>query len=77
MLYTGSLDTRILDSSWNSQIHWQPNTEPNNKRMRPVIDNRNEETKFVHVQLTGSGNWDYKKIWQAVNLPVEEWNWGK
>lgn len=73
MLEVGNMDWRLLDTSWNSQIHWAPKTKSNTRGMRPVIDCRTSDTKFVHVQLSGSGNWDYKKLWQVVNLPQNKW----
>lgn len=71
MFIASGLKSKELDVKWNTQIHWEPNTQ----RMspRPVIDNRNDKTCFVHMQLTGSGSWDKQKLWEAVNLPVELW----
>ena len=65
------MDCRELDVGWNTQIHYMPNTKAPN---RPVVDCRNDNTKFVHVQLSGSGEWDKDKIWRVVNLPVNEWD---
>lgn len=73
MLDVGHMDWRQLDYKWNSQVHWVPNTKPNSDGLRPVCDNRLDSTQFVHIQLTGSGNWGYDKAWQVVNLPVREW----
>lgn len=73
MLEVGNMDWRQLDNKWNSQIHWMPETKPDSNGMRPVYDGRNKHTNFVHVQLTGSGNWGKDKLWQVVNLPQHEW----
>ena len=64
MLEVGDIDYTIMDTKWNSQIHWKPNTHGPN---RPIIDMRTADTQFVHVQLTGSGEWSRDKIWKAVN----------
>lgn len=74
MLVVGEMDWRTLDNGWNSQVHWAPKTKPYSKGMRPVIDCRTKNTKFVHIQLSGSGNWGYNKLWRVVNLPVKDWN---
>lgn len=73
MLEVGEMDWRTLSTNWNSQVHWKPQTKPNAKGTRPVIDCRTKDTKFVHVQLTGSSNWGRNKLWQVVNLPPSEW----
>ena len=71
MFVASGLTTKELDVKWNTQIHWKPNT---NGPKRPVIDIRNEDTKFIHLQLSGSSGWDKQKIWEAVNLPVSMWS---
>ena len=71
MFCSNLLTTKELDVSWNTQIHWMPNTRG---KKRPVVDIRNENTKFVHLQLTGSGSWDKQMIREAVNLPVNQWS---
>lgn len=73
MFCSNLLTTKELDVAWNTQIHWKPNT----KGKRPVIDIRNKDTKFVHLQLSGSSDWDKQKIWEAVNSPVDEWSFRK
>jgi hypothetical protein len=73
MFCSNLLTTKELDVAWNTQIHWRPNTK-GTKENRPVIDIRNKDTKFVHLQLSGSGSWDKQMIWEAVNLPVNEWS---
>jgi len=66
-----AVDWTILDSKWNTRLHYEPKTSG----VRPVIDNRNEDTCMVHMQLSGSGNWDAQKLITAVNEPVESWSW--
>lgn len=70
MFIASGLQTRELSVKWNTQIHWEPNTSGR----RPVIDMRNKDTRFVHMQLSGSGSWDKQQIWEAVNLPVDLWS---
>jgi len=74
MFVVGGLDSRELNTGWNSQVHWMPKTVAKPGKHRPVVDCRNKDTKFVHVQLSGSGQWSYDRIWRVVNLPVEKWN---
>lgn len=73
MIFNGVVNATIMPNKWNSQIHWQPNTKTDSNGMRPVVDMRDDNTQFVHVQLSGSSNWNYDKVWQVVNLPVKEW----
>lgn len=68
------IDCRDVDVGWNSQVHYMPNTVPKINDRRQVVDCRTKDTKFVHLQLSGSGEWGYDKIKRVVNLPVEEWN---
>lgn len=72
MFVTAGLNTRELSSEWNSQIHWAPGTtrDPKTKK-RPVIDCRTKNTKFVHVQMSGSGHWSDKKLWNITNSPKQ------
>lgn len=62
----------FLDPKWNTRLHYKPGTSGDN---RPVIDNRNNDTCMVHMQLSGSGNWEEKKLLEAVNNPVDTWSW--
>lgn len=70
MLEVGGMDWRELNSDWNSQLHWKPNTSGKN---RPVIDMRTSTTKFVHIQLSGSGEWDMDTANHVVNNKPSEW----
>ena len=74
MFAASGLDSCELDPGWNSQIHWLPNTKPKSDGFRPIVDCRTKNTKFVHIQLSGSGKWDQDKLWQVVNLPIREWD---
>lgn len=73
MFVTAGLNTREVDTAWNSQIHWLTGTKKDPQTgKRPVIDCRTENTKFVHVQLSGSGEWSDQKLWEITNAP-EKW----
>ncbi len=71
MMLICEFDWTIIDSKWNSLIHYHPGAmeEP-----RPIIDLRGAEYNFVHIQLHGADNWSKNKINQVVNLPISEWN---
>jgi len=71
MFASGLLESKELDVKWNTQIHYKPNTSG---PKRPVVDIRTPDTKFIHLQLSGSSDWDKQKIWEAVNLPVDLWS---
>lgn len=60
----GGLDTRELDTSWNSLIQWMPNTDP-----RKILDCRPKNAKFIHAQLNGAGNWSDEELWNLTNTP--------
>ena len=70
MLDVARMDWTELDNGWNSYIHHaQQGKEP-----RFVNDTRTENTKFVHVQLTGADHLDAAWHWRVVNLPQSEWD---
>lgn len=62
------LNWEIMDSSWNSFMHYLG--RGNN---RPVNDMRTEDTKFVHIQLSAADHYDEETLYKIVNGPVEEW----
>ena len=39
----------------------------------PINDERTDDTKFVHVQMTGH-KWDEKGLYEIVNLPQSKWS---
>lgn len=68
MLHSSGVDFKIMDYKWNSQIHWL--RKPHLK----VADGRTEDTNFVHVQITGAGQWGKDEHYRMVNLPTSMWN---
>jgi hypothetical protein len=63
------LDYTELDNGWNSYVHYiGPEQKP-----RPVNDSRNENTKFVHIQLRGADDFDADKLWRITNLEQSKW----
>lgn len=65
-----SLDYIEMDNGWNSYVHYIGNPSQN---PRPVNDMRNNNTKFVHVQLRGADHYDASKLWRVTNQPVNQW----
>lgn len=63
------LDYTELDNGWNSYVHYVgPDIKP-----RAINDSRNEQTKFVHIQLRGADDFDADKLWRITNKPQSEW----
>ena len=69
MLHTSGVDFKILDTKWNSQIHYV-----RKNGTKTVNDCRTDNTNFVHVQISGADNKDTNAHWRMVNLPVSLWN---
>jgi lipopolysaccharide biosynthesis glycosyltransferase len=67
-LFNGTIDTTILDNRWNAQIHYIGHDNP-----RRVNDERLERNCLVHLQLSGSNDYNKERIWKVVNLPVSLW----
>lgn len=63
MAFMSGIEFTKLDQEWNRQIHYTGPSSPN----RPVYDERNEKTKFVHVQLSCSNDWEEDRILNTVN----------
>tara|TARA_Y100001933_G_C19008973_1_gene567897 strand:+ start:3788 stop:4600 length:813 start_codon:yes stop_codon:yes gene_type:complete len=55
---------------WNSSVHYDPGQK---SQPRPILDLRDEDYNFVHIQLNGADNWDADKLHRVTNLPTEEW----
>ena len=72
-IIANSVDWTIMDTKWNTRLHYQPNTS--NQLVRPIVDKRDKNTSFVHVQLSGSGNWNAGKLHEAVNKRAYDWTW--
>lgn len=70
MLIIGDHKYTIMDSGWNSYVHYDGDSKT---KPKAVVDTRTDGTKFVHVQLRGAddrdGNWHNV----IVNRPVSEW----
>jgi len=69
MLEVANMKWKELDVGWNSQIHYWGQGNP-----RPVIDLRNDNTKFVHVQLRGADDYDEDQLFKIANNPQKDWN---
>jgi hypothetical protein len=69
MLHVSGVDFTILDTKWNSQIHYIRNGQT-----KTVNDCRKNDTCFVHVQISGADNMDSESHYRMVNLPVSKWN---
>jgi len=59
----------LLDYKWNSSVSYVPQTQD----PRPVLDLRTKDTKFVHVQIRGKGDFPIWKMQKIADKPVEEW----
>ena len=68
MLEVANMKWKELDSGWNTQIHYFGQGNP-----RPVIDLRDDNTKFVHVQLRGADNYDEEQLYKITNLEQKDW----
>ena len=55
----------VMPYKWNSQIHHTPGTGGQNPR--PVSDYRQDDTQFVHVQLSGADQFTMEEIKRVVN----------
>ena len=65
------MDYIEMDNNWNNVITYHERDE------KRVIDAKNENTKFVHIQFRGAYHLSEKEIWKITNLPVKEWGMGK
>lgn len=69
MLEVCDFDWTIMDAGWNEFFHQVRYPDGSH----PLREVRNENTKFVHVQLRGADHWPSDKLWKATNRPLEEW----
>ena len=60
----------LLDYTWNSSVNYVPET----RDPRPINDLRTKDTKFVHVQIRGKGDFTLWTMKDIANKPVEGWN---
>ena len=70
MAFMKNFDVQRLDNGWNSYVHHQRYKGDNE---RYVIDSRDDNTKFVHVQLDGADDLDEEAILSIVNDAQEDW----
>lgn len=63
------VDFREMDNGWNSQIHYVRGPLAITNK---INDERNKNTKFVHVQMTGH-KWNEQSLYEIVNLPQSKW----
>ena len=70
MMFVNDIDFVEMNNGWNSQIHYirGPLVDTNGN----INDERNDDTKFVHVQMTGH-KWNEKHLYEITNLPKSEW----
>ena len=73
MLFIHGMDFVEMDNGWNEQVHFirGPMSIAN-----PIHDPRNENTKLVHVQLSGI-QWNEKDLYTVVNEPQSKWSFIK
>lgn len=66
--FSGKTEFTELDVKWNAQVYYTGNKQP-----RDVIDNRKEDTVFVHLQTRPRDILNDSMINDIVNKPVSEW----
>ena len=71
MLIIGNLNYTVMESGWNSYVHYDEHIDKT--KPRPIVDARTDETKFVHVQLRGADDKDADWHNTIVNKPVSDW----
>lgn len=59
-----------MHNGWNSQVHYIRG--PLTSEYGPINNERDNETKFVHVQMSGMV-WTEKSLYQVVNYPIKQW----
>ena len=71
MLFASGLNVQELNNGWNSIVHFiGPKDSSGN---RAVNDQRDYDTKFVHIQLSNADYFDSDKLWRITNLPEKDW----
>lgn len=68
MVHSGKTEFTEMDIKWNSQVHYTGDKTP-----RDVIDNRVEDTVFVHLQTRPRDILNDDMIYDIVNKPVDQW----
>ena len=64
-----NIDFREMNNGWNSQIYYIRGPL---SITGDINDERNKNTKLVHVQMTGH-TWDEQSLYEVVNLPQSKW----
>lgn len=72
MIFRNDIDFFEIDSSWNTILRTNPK---DNK----VLDLRNGDSKFIHIQFKSADHNSAELHWKMTNLPVDKWggNWEK
>ena len=67
-----------LSNDWNNLIYWYGDKKPfapDPACGRMVNDPRNENTKFIHIQLSAADHWlNERKLDRIINEPNDKWN---
>lgn len=71
MMFYADMDVRRLDNSWNRLVHHQRYAEDPN--VRHIVDERDGNERFVHIQLHGAEKLDKDMLMSIANYPQEEW----
>jgi len=66
-LFNGTIEPTIIDNRFNAQIHYIRGDKPG------INDERKGRKCLVHMQLSGSNDWDAQQLWEKVNMPVSLW----
>ncbi|MGV7234719.1 MAG: hypothetical protein ACQ9ET_00530 [Nitrosomonadaceae bacterium] len=73
MLEVCDFDWVEMDNEWNRFITYIPVPGAKKGDRKPSYDPRTENTKFVHIQMSGADHYDADTHWRITNLPVNEW----
>ena len=63
-------DYQEMDNDWNRYIHY---TRGPLSLADPIHDSRTNDTKFVHIQLSGADYFDDQQLYNITNLPRSTW----
>lgn len=70
-MFIHNMDVQNMDNGWNSYVH---HSKIQNYSSLMLCDQRNKDTKMVHVQLLGADDKDAAWHWNIVNMPKNMWN---
>lgn len=57
-----------MDNGWNGYVHYD-----RSPGAFPIHDGRTENSRFVHIQLSGAGRFDNDKLDRITNLEIKDW----